>query len=105
MNVSALPGNPILPPLGDPSALAGQSNSKDPRAVESVATGFESLFASMLLKQMRQSIGQGSLFEGDKADVLGGMFDYFMGQHLAPSGSLGIAAMVRQQLMPHARTP
>ena len=103
MNVLALPSSPLVTPGDDPAALASQTDTKDPRAIENVATGFESMFASILIKEMRQSIGHGSLFEGDHSDVLGGMFDYFMGQHLAPSGSLGIADMVKKQLL-HAGT-
>jgi peptidoglycan hydrolase FlgJ len=92
---------PVLAPVpggGDPAALAGQANSRDPRSIDNVATGFESLFASLLVKSMRESLGPDSMFGGDRSEVLGGLFDYFMGQHLAPQGALGIGAMVKKQL-------
>ena len=100
MDLSALPSIAPISPGTDPTQLAGQSNSRDPRVIDNVATGFESIFSSLLVKSMRESLGQGGLFgEEDRSDVLGGMFDYFMGQHLAPSGGLGIAAMVKKQLL------
>lgn len=71
--------------------------------VEQAANGFESMFASMLIKQMRQTLEPDTLFGKDSGDVLGGLFDSFMGQHLAQAGGLGIAALVRQQLSPPRR--
>jgi Rod binding domain-containing protein len=98
MNISPTALAPPGTPWTDPAHLEAHGQAKDPRAIENVANGFEAIFASMLVKEMRQSLGHGSLFGGDKGDVLGGMFDYFLGQHVAPSGSLGIAAMIRKQM-------
>jgi Rod binding domain-containing protein len=56
------------------------------------------MFASLLIKQMRESLQPDTLFGQDRGDVLGGLFDHYLGQHLAESGSLGIGAMVRHQL-------
>src|ERR1700733_10127050 len=98
MNLSAMPMVPAIGPTNDITGIAQQGKAKDPKAIDNVATGFESMFSSMLFKGMRQSLGSDSMFQGDKSDVLGGLFDYFMGQHTAPSGSLGIAAMVKKQL-------
>jgi Rod binding domain-containing protein len=56
---------------------------------------------------MRQSLDQGSLFGDDRADIYGGMFDMFLGQHIAQGGGLGIARMVKHQLeiaKPHERS-
>ena len=87
-----------------PLSLPGLAISADPRAlgdrqqVEQVADGFESMFASLLLKQMRETLESDTMFGQDHGDVLGGMFDFYLGQHLAQSGGLGIGAMVRRQL-------
>jgi Rod binding domain-containing protein len=59
------------------------------------------MFASLLIKQMRQTLdqeGEGGMFGKDSGDVLGGMFDTFMGDHLAKAGGLGIGKMVKHQL-------
>ncbi len=66
-----------------------------------MATQFESLFYSMLLKEMRNTIsmdGEGGLFPGENSDTLGGMFDLYLGQHLADSHSLGIGNAVKSYL-------
>jgi Rod binding domain-containing protein len=65
---------------------------------DKVAKDFESVFASMMLKEMRKSLEPGSLFGDDSSDVYGGMFDQFMGQHMSESGGLGLASMIRQAL-------
>jgi Rod binding domain-containing protein len=92
---------PIMP-LGsfgqDPQLLAGQFNSRDPHSVDAVATSFEGMFISIMMKQMRGTLESGSFFGNDNADVYGGLFDLYMGQHLAQGGGIGIAAMIKRQL-------
>jgi len=75
-------------------AAEGIADLPDADAV-GMAKQFESLFVSMLIKEMRQSSGFGEgLFPGDASDTYGGMFDMFMGQHLAENGGIGLAEMV-----------
>lgn len=64
---------------------------------QDVGEQFESLFVAMLLKEMRQSMSEDGLFSGDSADVYGGMFDLFLGQHIASQGRLGIADLLDRQ--------
>jgi Rod binding domain-containing protein len=80
--------------------MTAASRNGDLRRVEEVARGFESLFFAQMVKQMRETLEPGTLFDGDHGDVFGGLFDQFLGEHLARSGALGIAAMVRKQLAP-----
>jgi Rod binding domain-containing protein len=63
-----------------------------------VGRQFESIFTSLLIKQMRQGLDSETMFGKDAGDILGGMFDQFLGDHLAKSGSLGIGQMIRSQL-------
>jgi Rod binding domain-containing protein len=86
---------PVTPGT-DLSAYANQRRPNDARAIEKAATEFESVFLSLLMKEMRQTLSEGSMFDQDKGDVLGGLFDHYLGQHLAPAGALGIAAMVKK---------
>jgi len=94
-------GTPIMP-LGsfgqDPQSLLGQFNSKDPRSVDAVAASFEGMFISIIMKQMRGTLESGGFFGNDSADVYGGLFDLYMGQHLAQAGGLGLGAVLKQQL-------
>jgi len=75
-----------------------QSSPSDDRAAQQVAKEFESVFAALLLKQMRATLEEGTLFEGDKGDVYGGIFDLFLGQQIAESVGLGVADMVSSYL-------
>ncbi len=63
-----------------------------------IAQQFEAMFYSLLLKTMRNSMTENGLFGKESSDTLGGMFDMFMGQHLASSQSLGIARMMETYL-------
>jgi Rod binding domain-containing protein len=57
---------------------------------DAVARQVEGLFASLLLKELRGDGREGGLFGGDSSDVLGGMFDQYMGQAIADAGGLGL---------------
>jgi flagellar protein FlgJ len=96
-------------PLGpDPLAAAKDSRRGDANAIRAVATNFESMFLAQVLKEMRQTLEPGGLFGQDSADVQGGLFDLFLGQHLAQAGGCGLAAMIQQQLeasTPHETPP
>lgn len=61
-----------------------------------IATDFESLIISQLLKQMRSSAEDGGMFPGDKSDTYGGMFDMYFGKFLAENGGLGLADFVSE---------
>lgn len=88
-----VPRNPSL------NAMEGSHPSpSDARATQQVAKEFESVFATILLKEMRATLEEGTLFEGDKGDVYGGIFDLYLGQSIAESGGLGIAEMLNSYL-------
>jgi flagellar protein FlgJ len=82
-----------LSPLTDPASVADRT-----RDIDAAGQGFEAIFASLVIKQLRETLQPDSLFGGDRGDVLGGLFDHYMGQHLAQTGALGIGTLVRQQL-------
>lgn len=94
--------NTNLPPIGLTSAdhltTAAKSTKKE---IQQVGEDFESIFMSLMLKEMRNSLGvdeEGGLFAGEGSDTYGGLFDMFMGQHLAKSGALGIGQAVETYL-------
>jgi len=62
------------------------------------AKAFESLFASMLVKEMRGSIKGGFFGEGPGADTYGQWFDKEMGSAIAADGGLGLAGVLKAQL-------
>jgi len=74
-----------------PTVEQSEKSAKARAAVEK----FEGLFMSMIIKQLREtSFGEG-LFPNDSSDTYGGMFDMFMGDHLAKSADLGIERLFR----------
>ncbi len=84
---------PFYPDAG--SHLTQLDAKATKQQLDQVGTEFESLFMSMLLKEMRQIEGEeGGLFSGDGGDVYGGLFDLMMGQSLAQNSPLNIAQLV-----------
>jgi len=82
-------------------ALSRETNVQDPAVpdvdprVEKVARDMEGMFLSMMLKQLRSSEQGEGLFAGDRSDMLGSMFDQYLGEHLAGAGGIGLAQMIR----------
>ncbi len=56
----------------------------------------ESMFASLLIKSMRETLTEDGLFPGDHADALGSLFDQYMGQQIADAQGLGLARALTQ---------
>jgi len=86
-----LPGAHQADALAARLEYAGQTDS-------SVADEFEGMFMSLVVKEMRKTTSEGGLFAGDASDAYGGMFDLFMGQHLAQGGGIGIRRIVNTYL-------
>ena len=110
---SASPGNLDLSSFGPSGLGAGLSlsspdlafqleelKSATAKRAETVGNEFEAVFVSLLLKEMRNTLdtGEGGLFGSEKSDTFGGMFDQFMGQHLAEASPLGIADAIKSYL-------
>ncbi len=76
-----------------PSTRAGGDQT-----AATVAQDFESVFASMLLKEMRQSLEPGSLFGEDSGDIYGGLFDKYFGDQMTKANGLGLSNMMQQAL-------
>ncbi len=95
MNVSSLPLSPLpqapLPLSAAANAGSGGDAGVSGPPIDSVLKEFEGVFVSMLLKEMRKTVGKG-FFGGDKADAIGGLFDMTLGEEISRNGGLGIAA-------------
>ena len=96
MNAISSLGAPLGPeaPSVDTARLAGA----DQQQQQQVANEFEGVFFSLLLKEMRQTIDGEGLFGGDNSDVYGGIFDLYMGRHLADNSNLGVGNLISQYL-------
>ena len=91
---------PVPPLPSDVSAdsLADRLRSGNPQDMTKVAKDFEGMFVSLILKEMRQTLGKNSMFGNDNSDVYGGLFDMFMSKHIVEAGGFGVAKMVEQNL-------
>jgi Rod binding domain-containing protein len=95
--ISAMPASSM--PLSDvPDVSQFHVDAHNPKSAAQVAKSFESVFAAMVLKEMRQTLDSKTLFGGDSSDIYGGMFDQFMGQALSQSGGFGLAKSIEHQL-------
>ena len=76
-------------------------------AIEEASSEFESVFLSLMLKEMRNTLDseEGGLFGGDGSDTYGGMFDMFMGQHLSEASPLGIGDAIKTHLVELSNLP
>lgn len=112
MNISS---NPALQAGGSvktekPGAITRsgvEDSAKSEKAQKSIEE-FEGLFMSMMIKQLRETDSGEGFFPGDHSDTYGGMFDMFMGQHLAESSDTGLeklfnSAGALKQLEEHAK--
>jgi Rod binding domain-containing protein len=107
MNIS---NNPTVPGADsvktDKPAASKNSVLKDSeksQKVRKVIEEFEGVFMSMMIKQLRETDSGEGFFPGDHSDTYGGMFDMFMGQHLARGAQTGLetlfeSATARSQL-------
>ena len=91
-----------LPPAAAPIRLkTGATVPPTDDRIAATAKDFEATVLSLLLKEMRQTLdteGGGGLFAGDTGDVQGGLFDLYLGQHLADAGGVGFAPAIERQL-------
>lgn len=94
MNISNNPGMPAAESVKtDKPAASKNSTLKDSEKsekVRKVIEEFEGVFMSMMIKQLRETENGEGFFPGDHSDTYGGMFDMFMGQHLARGSQTGL---------------
>lgn len=72
-------------------------STREPDAGKAIEQ-FEAVFASMILKQMRQSMAGESFIPSDSGDVFGSMFDMYLGEHLSEAGGLGLSGSLHRAL-------
>ena len=70
----------------------------NPGAVRQVAQQFESLFARMMIKSMRDAVGKDPIFGSDQAQTYQSMLDDQLSVELTKGKGLGLADMLVRQL-------
>ena len=91
--------NPIAsglsPNMFDAIGAANIDATSGPQQIEAVGVEFESVFLSMMIKELRQTSSGDGLFPGDASDTYGGMFDMMLGNQLAAGKGLGLESVFR----------
>ncbi len=62
------------------------------------AESFQSVLATMLIKEMRRSLPEGMFGKGPGAETYEGWFDEQVGQSMAKCNALGMDDMLREQI-------
>ena len=79
--------------------ISSASRSADESVPEVAAREMESLFATILVAELRKGLGEGFFGEGAGADTFNGWFDEQLGASIASRGSLGLADQVRESII------
>lgn len=90
INPAPAAANPVKTEKTAASNKSPVRDSAKSEKVKAAIEKFEGLFMSMMIKQLRESDSGEGFFPGDGSDTYGGMFDMFMGDHLAKSADIGI---------------
>ena len=97
MNISNNPTVPAANPVKTDKPAASKNSvpkeSGKSEKVQKVIEEFEGVFMSMMIKQLRETDSGEGFFPGDHSDTYGGMFDMFMGQHLARGSQTGLESL------------
>jgi Rod binding domain-containing protein len=84
---------PLASLVPNPSPRGEPLDAMPRQELEQVATQFEGVFMSLLIKELRESLETG-MFVGETSDTYGALFDLYLGQHIAEAGGLGIKQML-----------
>jgi len=96
--IGSVMGSNSLPLPESAGSTHSSSRPGQAQVATNVAQDFESVFASMMLKEMRQTLEPGTMFGSDSGDVYGGLFDRFLGEQMTKGTGLGMAGMVQKSI-------
>lgn len=80
------------------TALKKGARTDDPEALRQVAKQYESLFARMMLKSMREAVGKDPIFGSDEEQTYQEMYDSQLSLEMTKGHGLGLADMLVRQL-------
>ena len=80
------------------TALKKSARSNDPDALRQVARQYESLFARMMIKSMRDAVGKDPMFGSDQEQSYREMYDDQLSIELTKGKGLGLADMLVKQM-------
>ncbi len=84
----------------NPALLAKQAPSIDMARIDETAREFEAMFVTEMLRPMFEGVKVNEMFGGGKGEeVFGSMLLDEYGKNMAAQGTLGIADLVKEQLI------
>lgn len=95
---TALAPGGLYTDFGAMAKLKTQSREDPKAAMHEVAKQFESLFVTMMMKAMRDTLPKDGLFNSSALDSYQSMFDQQLSLDLSRHGSLGLASVIERQL-------
>jgi len=94
----ASPSSEVYGDFAGLEKLKSGVRGNDAKAIRQVAQQFESLFARMMIKSMRDAIGKDPIFGSDQQQMYQGMFDNQLSLELTKGRGLGLSDMLMRQL-------
>jgi flagellar protein FlgJ len=92
--------------LASLTRLKGQSKEDPKAALHEVARQFESVFVSMMMKAMRNTLPKDGMLASNELESYQQMFDQQLSLDLSNNGGLGLADLISRQLaMAQGLTP
>ncbi len=85
-----------LPASEGPQALDERRAVLEKQKLQKVASDFESIFLSQLVRAMGKTVPEGSMTTGGMADL---MFDQVMGKALSEGGGIGLAKIIYRDML------
>ncbi|GAB5499151.1 MAG: hypothetical protein PsegKO_14620 [Pseudohongiellaceae bacterium] len=80
------------------ASLKRQASSDPQQAAREVAQQFESIFVGMMVKSMRDTLPEDSLFGSHQMEAYQEMFDKQLAVDLSRKGGLGLADIIERQI-------
>jgi peptidoglycan hydrolase FlgJ len=90
--------NDVYTDLSGLAALKRSAKGNDPEALRAVAKQYESLFARMMIKSMRDAVGKDPIFGSDEESTYQAMYDDQLSLEMTKGKGLGLADMLVRQL-------
>jgi flagellar protein FlgJ len=91
-------GADIYTDFGGLAALKKSVRSNDPNALRQVAKQYESLFARMMIKSMRDAVGKDPMFGSDQEQSYQEMYDDQLSIEITKGKGLGLADVLVRQM-------
>lgn len=96
--MTSINSTPVYNDLSALQQLKAQSADKPQEALQEAAKQFESLFVTMMVKAMRDTLPKDGMFSSSNMESYQEMFDQQLALDLSRKGGLGMSELIARQL-------